>query len=159
MNWDEDSKPKTKRSVGRPVESPFPSFETEEEFVQRAQAMINLYYHPAGPNTRKDFVFRPGCALSKTEFWSYVYVYYTNTQGMKRNVLGFLNAILQHFDPQVVSDRTSLTKRIGLMENIRAHLKYIAYDDEGDDADKQVKKRKQYQFVVRRWQECLDQNT
>ena len=157
MIWDEDEnfEPKAKRSVGRPVENPFPSPEVEAEFVSRGQAMIDLYYHPAGPNTRHDFVFSPRHAMSKTLFWSLVFIHYVNRRQMKRNLQGFLATIHQHFGTQVVSDRTSLAKSVKSLDRFNVHQMRMNELD-GYDGRRQKSLRSQYQYVMNRWEAQSD---
>lgn len=156
MLWteDEDLEPKAKRAVGRPVENPFLSAETEEDFVCRGEAMLRLYYKEGGPSTRHNFVFGPNRGMSKTLFWSIIFVYYVTEKRMRNNVQGYLNAILLHFDPKVVSDRTSLCQSVGLLLRLTANLKYSC-ELEGAEGKKQKEYRSKYQFVVKLWQEVL----
>ena len=156
MLWteDEDLEPKAKRAVGRPVENPFLSAETEEDFVCRGEAMLRLYYKEGGPSTRHNFVFGPNRGMSKTLFWSIIFVYYVTEKRMRNNVQGYLNAILLHFDPKVVSDRTSLCQSVGLLLRLTANLKYSC-ELEGAEGKKQKEYRSKYQFVVKLWQEAL----
>lgn len=156
MLWteDEDFEPKAKRAVGRPVENPFLSAETEEDFVCRGEAMLRLYYKEGGPSTRHNFVFGPNRGMSKTLFWSIIFVYYVTEKRMRNNVQGYLNAILLHFDAKVVSDRTSLCQSVGLLNRLTANLKYSC-ELEGAEGKKQKEYRSKYQFVVNLWQEVL----
>lgn len=156
MLWteDEDLEPKAKRAVGRPVENPFLSAETEEDFVCRGEAMLRLYYKEGGPSTRHNFVFGPNRGMSKTLFWSIIFVYYVTEKRMRNNVQGYLNAILLHFDAKVVSDRTSLCQSVGLLLRLTANLKYSC-ELEGAEGKKQKEYRSKYQFVVNLWQEVL----
>lgn len=156
MLWteDEDLEPKAKRAVGRPVENPFLSAETEEDFVCRGEAMLRLYYKEGGPSTRHNFVFGPNRGMSKTLFWSIIFVYYVTEMRMRNNVQGYLNAILLHFDAKVVSDRTSLCQSVGLLLRLTANLKYSC-ELEGAEGKKQKEYRSKYQFVVKLWQEAL----
>lgn len=156
MLWteDEDLEPKAKRAVGRPVENPFLSAETEEDFVCRGEAMLRLYYKEGGPSTRHNFVFGPNRGMSKTLFWSIIFVYYVTEKRMRNNVQGYLNAILLHFDAKVVSDRTSLCQSVGLLLRLTANLKYSC-ELEGAEGKKQKEYRSKYQFVVKLWQEAL----
>ena len=156
MLWteDEDFEPKAKRAVGRPVENPFLSAETEEDFVCRGEAMLRLYYKEGGPSTRHNFVFGPNRGMSKTLFWSIIFVYYVTEKRMRNNVQGYLNAILLHFDAKVVSDRTSLCQSVGLLLRLTANLKYSC-ELEGAEGKKQKEYRSKYQFVVNLWQEVL----
>lgn len=154
MNWsdDENPEPKAKRAVGRPVENPFLSAEIEEDFVRRGEAMLGLYYKDGGPNTRQNFVFGPGRGMSKTLFWSIIFVYYVTEKRLHNNLQGYLNAILQHFDPKVTSDRTSLSQSVGLLTRLAANMKH-SFELTGADGKKQHEYRAKYQFVVKLWQE------
>lgn len=156
MIWtNEDSiTPKTKRAVGRPVENPFLSAEIEEDFVRRGEAMLTLYYKEGGPNTRQNFVFGPGRAMSKTLFWSIIFVYYVTEKRLRENVQGFLHALLLHFDPKVTSDRTSICQSVGLLNRLAANMKHC-FELSGADGRKQKEYRAKYQFVVKLWQEVL----
>lgn len=152
---DEDITPKVKRAVGRPVENPFLLAETEEEFVRRGQAMLRLYYKEGGPNTRHNFVFGPNRGMSKTLFWSIIFVYYNMEKLLRNNVQGYLNTILLHFDPKVVSDRTSICQSVGLLNRLAANMKHSC-ELTGADGRKQQEYRAKYQFVVRLWKEVLE---
>lgn len=156
MSWtDDDNTPqKAKRAVGRPVENPFLSPEIEEDFVRRGEAMLKLYYKEGGPNTRLNFVFGPGRAMSKTLFWSIIFVYYYYEKQLRNNVQGYLNVILLHFDPKVTSDRTSICQSVGLLARLSAH-NVDGGTVTGTTGKQQVKYRGYYQFVVKRWQEVL----
>jgi len=158
MFWDDDDiTPKTKRSVGRPLENPFPSEEVEEEFVSRGASMIERFYHPAGPNTRLDFVFGPGGAMSKTLFWSLVFIYYVQKKGMKNNIQGYLSAVQRHFGAAVASDRAGITKKIAFLDNYYVHC-IATHPMSGAEGRVQEKLRKQYQYIVRRWEETTAPN-
>ena len=157
MPWtdNEDITPKAKRAVGRPMENPFLSTETEEDFVRRGEAMLKLYYKEGGPNTRQNFVFGPNRSMSKTLFWSIIFVYYVTQKQLRNNVQGFLHVLLLHFDPRVTSDRTSICQSVGLLNRLAAHMKHSC-DLDGADGRKQQEYRAKYQFVVRLWGEVLD---
>lgn len=158
MPWidDNDLTPKAKRAVGRPVENPFHSTEIEEDFVRRGEAMIKLYYIDRGPKARINFVFDPGHDMSKTLFWSIIFVYYLTTKQMDNNLQGFLNTILLHFDPKVTSDRTSICQCVGMLTRLAANFKHIYdYELEGVNGKEQKKYRVKYQHVVKLWQEVL----
>lgn len=156
MPWTDKDEltPKAKRAVGRPVENPFLSAEIEEDFVCRGEAMLRLYYKEGDPSTRHNFVFGPNRGMSKTLFWSIIFVYYVTEKRMRNNVQGYLNAILLHFDAKVVSDRTSLCQSVGLLLRLTANLKYSC-ELEGAEGKKQKEYRSKYQFVVKLWQEAL----
>ena len=158
MLWtdDDDLMPKAKRAVGRPVENPFLSAEIEEDFVRRGEAMLRLYYKEGGPNTRHNFVFGPDRAMSKTLFWSIIFVYYNTEKLLRNNVQGYLNVILLHFDPKVTSDRTSICQSVGLLNRLTANLKHC-FEQKGADERKQKEYRAKYQFVVKLWKGVLDQ--
>lgn len=158
--WTEDDEetytPKVKHTaVGRPVENPFESPEVEEEFARRGKAMIELYYKPSGPDTRKDFVFGPGRDMSKTLFWALVYIYYTRAvKQMKENLQGFLSAVQAHFGTDVASDRTSICRSVKMLEPLSVHNKHIG-DLSGSAGERQKKYRSYYQYVIRRWEMCV----
>ena len=156
MPWidDNDLTPKAKRAVGRPVENPFHSTEIEEDFVRRGEAMIKLYYIDRGPKARINFVFDPGHDMSKTLFWSIIFVYYLTTKQVDNNLQGFLNTILLHFDPKVTSDRTSLCQCVGMLTRLYVNTKYsFELDHDNQNSREQKKYRDRYQYVVKKWQE------
>lgn len=153
MCWtDDDITPKAKRAVGRPVENPFLSAEIEEDFVRRGEAVLRLYYKEGGPNTRQNFVFGPNRAISKTLFWSIIFVYYNVEEKMRNNVQGFLNVILLHFNPKVTSDRTSICQSVGLLVRLKAYMVDGGIVT-GTTGRQQEKYRGYYRYVVRLWQE------
>ena len=153
--------PKAKRAVGRPVENPFLSAEMEEDFIRRGEAMLKLYYKEGGlnykeggPSTRQNFVFGPNRGMSKTLFWSIIFVYYVTEKQMRNNVQGYLNTILLHFDPKVTSDRTSLCQSVGLLNRLTAYLKH-SNELVGAHRKQQEEYRAKYQLVVKLWREVL----
>lgn len=156
MPWSEDDslEPKTKRAVGRPVENPFLSAEIEEDFVCRGEAMLTRYYIEGGPNTRQNFVFGPGRAMSKTLFWSIIFVYYVTEKRLRNNVQGYLHVLRLHFDPKVTSDRTSICQSVGLLNRLTAHMKH-SFELTGANGRKQQEYRAKYQVVVKLWQEVV----
>ena len=156
MPWlqDDELMPKAKRAVGRPVENPFLSAEMEEDFIRRGEAMLKLYYKEGGPSTRQNFVFGPNRGMSKTLFWSIIFVYYVTEKQMRNNVQGYLNTILLHFDPKVTSDRTSLCQSVGLLNRLTAYLKHSC-ELEGADGRAQKEYRAKYLLVVKLWREVL----
>lgn len=156
MPWtDEDElTPKAKRSVGRPVENPFLSAEIEEDFVRRGEAMLRLYYKEGGPNTRHNFVFGPNRGMSKTLFWSIIFVYYVTENQLRNNVQGYLNTIRLHFDAKVASDRTSICQCVGSLNRLTAYLKHSC-ELVGADGKAQKEYRAKYQLVVKLWREVL----
>ena len=156
MSWTEDEsmEPRAKRAVGRPVENPFLLPEAEEDFVRRGEAMLRLYYKEGGPNTRLNFVFGPERAMSKTQFWSIIFVYLVTQKQLRNNVQGYLHVILQHFDPKVTSDRSSICQCVGLLDKLTANLKH-SFELSGADGKKQREYRAKYQFVVKLWQEVV----
>ena len=99
-------------------------------------------------------MFGPNRGMSKTLFWSIIFVYYVTEKRMRNNVQGYLNAILLHFDAKVVSDRTSLCQSVGLLLRLTSNLKYSC-ELEGAEGKKQKEYRSKYQFVVKLWQEAL----
>lgn len=90
--------------------------------------------------------------MSKTLFWSIIFVYYVTEKRLHNNLQGYLNAILQHFDPKVTSDRTSLSQSVGLLTRLSANMKH-SFELTGADGKKQHEYRAKYQFVVKLWQE------
>lgn len=160
MRWiDEDElTPKAKRAVGRPVENPFLSAEIEEDFVRRGEAMLRLYYKEGGPNTRHNFVFGLNRSMSKTLFWSIIFVYYVTDNQLRNNVQGYLNAIRLHFDAKVVSDRTSICQCVGSLNRLTAYLKHSC-ELGGALGRQQAEYRGYYQYVVKKWQEVLSIKT
>lgn len=156
MIWrdDEEITPKTKRAVGRPVENPFCSTESEEEFVRCGEAMLRLYYKEGGPNTRHDFVFGPSRDMSKTLFWSIIFLYYTTEKHMQNNLQGFLFAITRHFGAKVTSDRTSISKCVKLLNKLTANFKH-SFELSGAAGKQQEMYRSYYQYVVKKWNETV----
>ena len=154
MSWSdaEDFEHKAKRAVGRPVENPFLSAEIEEEFVRRGEAMLRLYYQEEGPGTKQNFVFGPDRGMSKTLFWSIIFVYYVTEKQLRNNVQGYLNAVVLHFGPRVVSDRTSICQCVGLLNRLTANMKHVGVL-EGAEGRKQRAYRAKYQTVVKLWKE------
>lgn len=158
MPWidDNDLTPKAKRAVGRPVENPFHSTEIEEDFVRRGEAMLKLYYKDKGPKTRLNFVFDPDHDMSKTLFWSIIFVYYLSTKQVDNNLQGFLNTILLHFDPKVTSDRTSLCQSVGMLTRLYVNTKIsFELNQDFEKSKEQKKYREKYQYVVKLWQGVL----
>ena len=150
----DEAQPKAKRAAGRPVENPFCSAQSEEDFVRRGEAMIVRYHRPGGPNKKHDFVFSPNRDMSKTLFWSIIFLYLVKTKAIRNNLQGYLNAILEHFGPQICSDRTSVCKSVGLMNRLSAQ--YTNIDNlEGKEGEKQAKYRSMYKYVVNRWKEAV----
>ncbi len=156
MLWtdDEDITPKAKRAVGRPVENPFCSTESEEEFFCRGEAMLRLYYKEGGPNTRHDFLFGPDRGMSKTLFWSIIFLYYTTEKNMQNNLQGFLFAITRHFGAKVTSERTSISKCVKLLDKLTANYKH-SFELSGAKGKQQAMYRSYYQYVVKKWNESL----
>ncbi len=156
MPWtDEDElTPKAKRAVGRPVENPFLSAEIEEDFVRRGEAMLRLYYKEGGPNTRHNFVFGPNRGMSKTLFWSIIFVYYVTENQLRNNVQGYLNTIRLHFSAKVVSDRTSICQCVGSLNRLTAYLKHSC-ELVGAHRMQQAEYRAKYQLVVKLWRDVL----
>lgn len=156
MLWtdDKDNEPKAKRAVGRPVENPFLSAETEEDFICRGEAMLKLYYKEGEPSTRHNFVFGPNRGMSKTLFWSIIFIYYTTEKHMLNNLQGFLFAITRHFGGKVTSDRTSISKCVKLLNILAVNYKHSC-ELSGTAGKQQELYRSYYQFVVKRWEETL----
>lgn len=148
---------KEKRTVGRPLESPFCSKESEEEFIRRGKAMLELYYRPGGDSkTRKDFVFNAGYAMSKTSFWSFIYLYYRLEHQMHDNLQGFLSVIRLNFGEKVSSDRTTLLKCVKMFDEHAVQFKNSCEKESKAEKDVQDTLRSHYQYVVKRWKDCLD---
>jgi len=154
MNWDDDFDltPKGKRPVGRPADNPFPSPESEQEFVCRARVMIDRYYKPGGPNTRKDYVFGPGRSLSKTQFWAFIFIYYETKHQLKDNIQGFLNIVQTNFGTKVASERTTISTCVNMLRSLHVELKH-SFVLSGSRGKAQEGYRSKYQFIVRRWEE------
>lgn len=161
MTWCEETyyEHKTKRGVGRPVKSPFLSPQIEEEFVRRGDAMLRMYYRPQATadieandqskaSNRLDFDFGHEHKMSKTQFWSIIYLFYLNSRQIGKNMQGFIYAIQSNFGTEVVSDRTSLVKCVKMLEFNGADS--IRSDEEYDDKIV-MKYRNRYKFVKSLW--------
>ena len=125
MDWiDEDYiKPHGKRAVGRPPEAPFRSSESEEDFVRCGKMMIDLYYRPK-TGSKKDFVFDEEHAVSKTLFWTLIYLYYVHEKEMHANQQGFHDIIVNNFGKAVICDRASFCRSINAQDRLRPYLKH-----------------------------------
>ncbi len=75
---------------------------------------------------------------------------------LRKNLQGFLNAVIRHFGPAVVSDRAGIEKNIGSQLRMHVCFKHAFADSNCPDT---VRDRlcKQYQFVVHRWEEAYRQ--
>lgn len=156
MPWiDDDITPKVKRTVGRPLENPFLSPESEEEFVLRGNAMLERYYRPNGSNTRQDFVFGPCRTMSKTHFWATVFIYYVEEKGMKNNLQGFLHAVQRHFGASVASDRAGIHKNICMQRSLEVTLQTSLSCKNPAELNAQRKYRAMYRFLVNCWEQTL----
>lgn len=157
MNWCEDDTegPKTKRGVGRPVENPFASEEAEAEFVRRGEAMLRRYYVPTASAKQNSFVFTQIYGMTKTRFWSFIYIYLVSTKRIKENQQGYLNAVRLHFGPAVISDRTSICKCVGLLQSLDVELE-MSCTQSGARAKMQQAYRSQYKYVVKRWEQDIE---
>lgn len=156
MAWIDEAygSPRVKRSVGRPVENPFRSAESEEEFVRRGRLMLDRYYHPAGGGSRLDFVFDSTHSISKTCFWSDIYIYLVDdVKVMSDNLQGFLSVIQRHFGPDVASDRTAVCKNVSMQRSLYVRFSHSAEATDGPEARAQRKYRAIYRMVVERWKE------
>ena len=158
MIWleEENFEPKVKRAVGRPMESPFCSAESEREFIRCGKAMLEQYYRPGGENTRKDFVFNKEYALSKTSFWSFIYIYYVSEKHMQDNLQGFLSIIRLNFGDKVSSERTTLSKSLKMLEGLSVQFKHSMYGTTPSMQRAQDTQRSHYQYVVKRWKACCE---
>lgn len=161
MLWeDDDIAPKAKRAVGRPVENPFASAEVEEDFARRGAAMIDLYYRPGldGANTRHDFVFDERHCMSKTQFWSIIYIYYiTSHRIVKPNLQGFLSAVQRHFGTAVASDRAAISRNVNSQLSMHVNYKHgdvLARDN--DDSRTLRRYRSMYLGVTKFWEQLGD---
>lgn len=155
MIWrNEDIEPKAKRAVGRPVENPFCSTESEEDFVRRGEAMLRQYYKEGALNTKQNFVFGPGRKMSKTLFWSIIFIYYINEKQMHNNLQGYLFAIHRHFGTQIASDRTGISKCVKLLNALTVNFRHSC-ELSGAAGKQQEEYRISYQDVIRMWEEIL----
>lgn len=139
-----------KRHPGRPLKNPFPSPEVEEDFSVRGKKMVELYFDNSDPNSRKNFRLPNQLKMSKTNFWSMIYIYYTEEKGLGENIKGYHDALLEHFGLGVAADRSSLNECIN---NLR-HLS-ITNQDPGHSNKSDVKAHKKdrtiYLAVIRLW--------
>lgn len=153
MSWSCNNRvAKEKRPVGRPKEPLFSSA-AEEDFIRRASVMIERYYKPV-PNMKQDFVFDAVHKISKTKFWSLVYIYFVKERKMKENMQGFVSFIHLHFGHNIISDRTSVYSSVMSLMNQYVHLEHIREKENEKDRKKQEDLRDQYQTVKRLWLEA-----
>ena len=156
MAWLDEAyeSPKVKRSVGRPAENPFSSAESEEEFVRRGRLMLDRYYLEKGPSPKINFVFGTTLSLSKTSFWSYIFVYLADDlKILANNLQGFLTVVQRHFGTEVASDRTGISEKVGRLRALYVHCHYSFEITEGRNARAQRKSRQIYRYVVDSWKE------
>lgn len=146
--------PKEKRGVGRPAENPFASEESEMDFIRRADAMIKLYFQQGETSQKKDFNFGSGRTMSKTLFWSFIFIYYEHSKDMLYNIQGFLNIVQEHFGANVASDRTSICKKISMLN--RLYIQYPEYSNlRGESLKLQERYLPIYKYLIRKWDTCL----
>lgn len=154
QNWDVVFPTKAKNSVGRPVENPFPSLASEEEFGLYGEAMLKRYFRPA-PNSKKDFVFDEGHKMSKTLFWTLVFIYFVNQKGLDNNLQGFISAIQAKFGSTVASDRTGINRCVCMLRGL--HVGKDIYDAIIRESEVPAREKYQsfYRYVVKRWEHVL----
>lgn len=153
--WDEDDRPIRENShkVGRPEVNPFPSDEVEKDFVVRGHKMIELYWNDE-PNTKTNFQFSPSKRMSKTCFWTMIYIYHMDQKGLRENHQGFIAAINKHFGLQYSTDNRDLGRKMKeFNENI--YITHHLVSSNTKTANKQEKYRSQYRYIIRKWEECL----
>lgn len=141
---------KVKRPVGRPMENPFASEECEEDFVRRGSALIERCFQPKGPNTRLDFVLGPDLSVSKTSFWSFVFVYLLDKKKIKNNVQGYHSAILRHFGKEVVSDRPSISSSVKMLNSLYITFPHT-HNLQGASKAAHERYRSRYEALMKLW--------
>lgn len=153
MVWiDDDIERKSRHKVGRPTENPFPSTKMEEDFVVRGRRVLELYYVD-DPASKTNLHFEETKQLSKTSFWSFLFIYYLNEKHIRNNVQGFYQAVVKHFGKSVTPDRGSIAKCVQKFNVYNVHHKYsISNRMSMADQRAQEKYRHQYQYVVELWE-------
>lgn len=155
INWLDDTL-KVKRQRGRPEVNPFPSDEVEKDFVVRGRKLLDMFYDYSDPNTKNNFVFDDKKRMSKTLFWSLVFIYYIEKKGLNDNLQGYLSALVKHFGVEVTSDRTAMSKRVNMLNGIFVTHNHL---DEGrmpmSQQTAHKKYRGRYQFIVKLWEEIV----
>lgn len=153
MIWtDDDNLVREKRKPGRPEVNPFPSTEMEEDFARRGRRMLDLYWRDTGSNAKANLFFTATRHMSKTLFWSMIYLYLTQ-HGMMPNLLGYLSAVQKHFGSEVACDRASVAKKVAMLEKLRVQYKHLA-DELLSPADQRASRqyRPKYEYIVQLWE-------
>jgi len=92
--------------------------------------------------------------MSKTLFWSFIFIYYEHSKDMLYNIQGFLNIVQEHFGANVASDRTSICKKISMLN--RLYIQYPEYSNlRGESLKLQERYLPIYKYLIRKWDSCL----
>lgn len=91
--------------------------------------------------------------MSKSRFWSIIFIYYKTEKGLDDNLQGFISIVNRNFGTKVISDRKSLWKNICMLDHLFITEEDIPFLGTADEKARKTY-RSQYSYVVRRWKEC-----
>lgn len=125
--------------------------DAEEDFLRRARLLIERYYREDPQNPRLNFVFDSENRLSKTEVWACICLYYVFEEIMNNNDSAFVKMIQTAFGTKVISDRTTICRKIKFLVNERVHYDGEEMEKEWRKYPEKRKNHDTYMFVVDLW--------
>lgn len=143
---------KKRERAGRPEVPLFTDKEAEKEFLRRANLLIERHYKHKEPNPKLDFEFGSDGSMSRTNVWACIYLYCQHEKGMSKNDRTFVKTVQKEFGPKVISDRSSITKKVKFLELYGAND--VSEERElARKTDVLLKKvRNEYLFLVDVWE-------